>query len=147
MRLLIALLFLLCVNAQASSTTIKQMDTLKNSTGGNALSVPAGGVSDSLATLTGTQTFGAGSTWNGVAIGTAYGGVGTWQQDIFTGCNGSTTAFTLSYAPTATAVVRARIDGLEQTYGGGYDFTVSSTTLTLVSACASGQTLVVSYTH
>ena len=70
----------------------------------------------------------AGGSWVG----------GNQVQDKFSG-NGTKTAFTLSNTPTAGAAVVCDEDGLAQNQTG--DYSVSSATVTEVTAPASGQTL------
>jgi hypothetical protein len=60
----------------SSMTTGKSLTLSSSQTNSESLSIPNVGSGDSLATLLATQTFGSGSTWNGAAIGSAYGGTG-----------------------------------------------------------------------
>lgn len=67
-------------------------------------------------------------------------------QEVPTGtCNGSTTAFTLANTPSAASTVVLHQDGLVLTQGAGKDYTISGSSITLASACATGQTLWASY--
>jgi hypothetical protein len=77
---------------------------------------------------------------------TANGGAGTWTQDLFI-CNGTSTAFTMSFTPSSLIVVQAHLDGGLLIQGASYDYTTSGTTLTLATACSTGQKLNVVYTH
>jgi hypothetical protein len=137
-------LMLLALEARASSTTAKQADTIQNSTGGFALSVPAGVSGASLVSTT-CATSGNFLQWNGSAwvCGTA-GSAGTPQADLFY-CNGTTTAFTLNFAPLSTAAVIVSQNGIVQVPGASNDYTYTSTTLNLKTACATGQVLLVNY--
>lgn len=72
---------------------------------------------------------------------------GTPQQDLFLSCNGSNTSFSLTYAPVSSAATQAHLDGGLLVYGSSYDYTISSSTLTLNHACATGQRLLVVYGH
>lgn len=76
-RKLVWLLLLVTSQSWAITPNDRFLDKIQNLSGGNFLTVPAGGTSDTLATLTGTQTFGSGSTWNGGVIAVAYTTVGT----------------------------------------------------------------------
>lgn len=63
-----------------------------------SLSIPDVGSGDSLATLNATQTFGAGSTWHGVAVDAAHGGTGLTSltaHDVLVG-NGTGTVTLIS---------------------------------------------------
>ena len=158
-----AILFVLLLTgglAHASSTVIKQIDTLSNTTGGSSLSVPSTGTT--LATDTNTLTLtnksisGSTNTITNVSLTTgvtgvlpaANGGFGTWTQEVPSGtCNGSTTSFTLANTPAASASVQLHLDGLMLTQGSGKDYTISGATITLTTACSTGQSLWAVYVH
>lgn len=69
-----------------------------------------------------------------------------YQQDVFN-CNGSTTVYTLSQTPSSSGGVVASLDKSVLVQGSGKDYTMSGTTLTLSSACATGQVLSVVYAY
>lgn len=132
----------------SGNTTGKTLTFSFSQSNSETLAFPNVGSGDSVATLNATQTFGSGSTWNGAVIGTTYGGAGTQFQESPSGtCNGSTTTFTLSHTPYAAASLEVFIDGLVQIQGSGKDYTISGTTITLSTACASGQTLYARYAY
>jgi hypothetical protein len=63
-----------------------------------------------------------------------------WLQETPTGLvNGSNVTFTLSASPSDPKWVQVFIDGLKQKYGT--DYTVSSSTITMTSAPANGQSI------
>lgn len=182
------------LTAFATSPVTRTIDHI-GASGGSTLTVPSIGsnlVSDSATQTLTNKTLSTSSTWNGNAVGVAYGGTaltatptngqipigngsgytlstltagtgvtvsngtgsvtvnsaaGTPQQDTFFTCNGSTTAFTLSFTPVSTGSVLAHLDGTALIQGSSYDYTVSGTTLTLNTACATGQRLLVYYGH
>lgn len=55
--------------------------------------------------------------------------------------NGSNTSFTLSPTPAASANVNCFLNGLQQRQGAGNDYTISSATITYLTAPATGSTL------
>lgn len=59
--------------------------------------------------------------------------------------NGSTTVFTLSFAPTSTDSALVYLDGLYKTYTT--DYTISGTSLTFVTAPATGQLVEIHYQY
>jgi hypothetical protein len=88
-------------------------------------------------------------TWNASgdpSFQTASGG-GTWTQEDVTGCNGTATSFTLANTPTASAIVQLHLDGLILRQGSGKDYTISGSSITLATACATGQQLYAIYAH
>lgn len=63
-----------------------------------------------------------------------------WEMEVPSGTiNGSNTAFSLSQAPMEARAVAVLIDGLFQTYTT--DYSVSGTTITMVTAPALGQSI------
>lgn len=75
-------------------------------------------------------------TWASVTV--------NYAQDTFSG-NGSTTAFTLSFTPASATSTIVYVDGVAQIVTTNYS--VSGTTLTMVTAPATGQSVLVYYTH
>jgi hypothetical protein len=121
------------------ATSKYQIDSITNSTGGSALAVPSTGsnvVSDSASqTLTNKTINCANNTCSQVPVSAAM------VQEVPSGsCNGSNTTLTLAHTPGGSASVMLHIDGLIQTQGAGKDYTISGATITLATACASGQT-------
>ena len=86
-----------------------------------------------------------GTVWASSAAPAATVGVNQ-VQDVFYG-GGSTSTYTLSYAPTLAAEVLCHIDGLSLIQGTGKDYTVNiaGPTVTLSSALAVGQNLLCYY--
>lgn len=60
--------------------------------------------------------------------------------------NGSNTAFTLASNPNPDASLELRLNGVILKSGAGNDFTLSTTTITMAVAPASGDVLTASYT-
>lgn len=158
--------------AWGSSTTSKQIDSF-NATNGTSITVPSNAIwtvgnggtgaasltvhgvvvgnSTSAVNVTLAGTSGQVLTSNGASADptfqTASGG-GTWVQEFSSPyCNGSTTVFTLANTPTSNAIVQAHLDGTLLTQGSGNDYTISGATVTLGSACATGQQLYFVYAH
>lgn len=105
--------------------------------GTSAVTFVAPGTSGNVLTSNGT-------TWTSAA---ATGG-GTATQETPTGaCNGSNTSFTLANTPTSNASVSLYQSGLILVQGAGKDYTISSSTITLTTACADGQNLYAVYSH
>lgn len=70
----------------------------------------------------------------------------TWVQERTTGTiNGTNTAFTLSFTPTSAASVQLKLDGLALEQGSGKDYTISGSTITMLSAPVAGQILIAVY--
>ena len=122
------LVLLFSTSTFATTANLRGIDTIQNLSGGNSLSVPAGGSSDTLATLKATQTFSSGSTWNGVAIGTSYGGTGQTTYTDGQLLIGNTSSGGLSKA-TLTA-------------GSNITITNGSGTITIASTASGGGTAV-----
>lgn len=59
--------------------------------------------------------------------------------------NGSNTAFTLANTPSAAGTVELTLDGIVLIQGGGNDYTISGTSITMATAPAAGQTLYAKY--
>lgn len=75
-------------------------------------------------------------------------GAATWVQEAPSGtCNGSTTSFTLANTPVSNAAVMLHLDGMILTQGAGKEYTISGSSITLATACASGQSLWAVYTR
>jgi hypothetical protein len=183
-------LLLFASTALAGGTTIKQIDTIKNSSGGSALSVPSTGttfdtdtnsVSLTNKTLSSTtdviggvtMTLGSDATGDlyyrnssgvltrlpvctganvlgasgGLPACVAQAGAGTWAQEDVTGCNGSATGFTLAHTPAASLGVSLYLDGVVLRQGASKDYTISGTSITLGSACQTGQNLYAVYLY
>lgn len=143
MKLILLILFA-ASSAFAGATTSKQIDSINHSGGGTTLAVPSTGsnvVSDSATqTITNKTINCSNNTCSNVPVSA------TMAQEIPSGtCNGSTTAFTLANTPGGAASVMIFIDGLIQTQGAGKDYTISGASITLATACASGQTLYAVY--
>jgi len=92
---------------------------------------------------------GIGSTAQSLVVASGLPAWGaTWTQEVeSTQCNGTTTSITLANTPTSNAVVSLYLDGSILRQGSGLDYTISGATITLASACATGQTLYGVYTH
>ena len=92
---------------------------------------------------------------------TVQSGVATWAADtspvsvasgdlvyneVPTGViNGSNTAFTLANTPANNTVARLYLDGLRLLEGGGNDFTISGSAVTMLYAPATGQNFLADY--
>lgn len=76
--------------------------------------------------------------YNGIFGGTGGGGGGsggTWIQEAPTGTvNAVNVTFTLSQVPTASATVILSQDGITMRQGGGLDYTISGSTITMAVA-------------
>lgn len=71
---------------------------------------------------------------------------GTLLQEIPSGTvNGSTTVFTLANTPLSNSVVKVYQDGVLMEQGAGKDYTLSGSTITMLTAPALGQSLLVVY--
>jgi hypothetical protein len=117
---LISLLLLFSLSAFASSTRLQQGDVLISS--------------DTT------------KTWTpGGPTGTLMNSSGIVQEIPAGTCNGSTTTFTLANTPNVALTVSLYLDGLLLLQGAGKDYTISTATITLTTACATGQTLTASY--
>jgi hypothetical protein len=137
-------LFFLPGLALASTTTTKQLDAIQNSTGGSALSVPSVGTTldtnSNALTLTNKIISGSSNTLSNVPVAASL------VQEIPSGtCNGSTTAFTLANTPGGSSSVFLTLDGIAMIQGSGKDYTISGASITLLTACATGQTLYAIY--
>ena len=106
---LVLFLFFLSSGAFASATRVIDADTIKSADHTKTFTISADG------TLPISQEY---------------------VRDSFTS-NSSTTAFTLSFAPPNTVEPRIFLNGILQTYTT--DYTISSTTLTFVTAPTTGQ--------
>jgi hypothetical protein len=84
---------------------------------------------------------------SGLPAWAAASGGGTWTQEDVLGCNGTATSFTLANTPTANFAVSLYLDGAILRQGAGKSYTLSGSSITLTSACASGQSLYAVYTH
>jgi hypothetical protein len=70
----------------------------------------------------------------------------TAVQEVPSGAiNGSNVTFTLSYTPAAGASVQIFLGGLVQIQGGGQDYTISGSTITMAAAPVLGQNLYSAY--
>jgi hypothetical protein len=77
---------------------------------------------------------------------TCPGGTITWHQEAPTGTiNGANTTFTLSATPAAAAGVACFLNGVQQQQGAGNDYTISSSTLTYLTAPPTGEKLICVY--
>ena len=112
--LLLLLLAPLLANASASRTI--DADALASSSHAFTLTLPA-------------------------VTGTLMASAGIVQAAPTGSCNGSTTSFTLANTPGAAATLGLYLDGMLLTQGAGKDYTISGTTITLATACATGQLL------
>lgn len=78
----------------------------------------------------------------------AVAGSSTYTQEIPSGvCDGSTTSFTLAHTPVAAFSVQLFQDELLLRQGSGLGYTISSSTITLTTACAIGQNLWAVYAY
>lgn len=167
---LLASLLLLPSLAWATTPVLRGIDSISAS-GGSLLNVPLTGsnlVSDSATQTLTNKTLSTGSSWGGSTIGVGFGGTGsastpsagqlligtgsvyavaTPTQELEIRCNGSSTSYTLANTPNASSLVKLYVDGSILRQGSGFDYTISSATITLASACATGQTLYAVYTH
>jgi hypothetical protein len=123
-KLFIILLALFSFGAMASSTRSVDADSITSS--------------DKTKTYTLPSSSGSLVISGQVPIG------GQLIRDPYSG-NGSTTAFTLSQAPFNTGHVQVFQDGLLLTITT--DYTISGTTLTMITAPVLGQTLLVIYSR
>lgn len=157
---LIFFLLFACSPAFAGATTSRQLDTINHSGGGSSLTVPSTGsnvISDTASqTLTNKTINASSNTVTNVSLTTGVtgvlptgnGGVGTWTAEFTTTqCNSSTTSITLANTPVSNASVSLFLDGTLLRQGSGLDYTISSATITLATACSTGQTLFAVYTH
>lgn len=164
------LLLFVSAQALASATTSRQLDTMY-ATGGSLLPVPSsaiwpvsnGGIGQSSLTahdvLVGNGTSGVTQvspstagfvlTSNGTGSDPSFQAApgGTWAQELVGTCDGSTTGFTLANTPSSNAVVSLYLDGGVQSQGAGNDYTISGSSITLATACGTGQKLYAIYTH
>lgn len=69
-----------------------------------------------------------------------------WNEVPTGSINGSNTAFTLASNPNPDSSLRLRLNGITLKSGAGNDFTLSSSTITMAVAPASGDVLLASYT-
>jgi hypothetical protein len=83
---------------------------------------------------------GADPSWQAVSTG-------TWAQEDVTGCNGSATGFTLAHTPATSLGVSLYLDGVVLRQGASKDYTISGTSITLGSACQTGQNLYAVYLY
>lgn len=82
----------------SGNTTAKTLTLSTSQTNTETLAIPNVGSGDTLATLNATQTFGSGSTWNGVAVGAGFGGTGNTTYTDGQLLIGNTTGNTLTKA-------------------------------------------------
>lgn len=66
---------------------------------------------------------------------------GIAQETPGTACNSSATTHALANTPGAAATLTVYLDGITLTQGGGADYTISGSTITMATACATGQSL------
>ncbi len=91
--------------------------------------------------LTTTGTSGAATLSAGVLNIPQYGSI-TWNQAAPSGTiNGSNTSFTLSPTPAQSADVNCFLNGVQQQQGSGNDYTISSGTITYLTAPPTGSKL------
>lgn len=79
------------------------------------------------------------------ASGTAMISAGITQETPTGSCNGSNTSFTLAHTPGVSLTLTLYLDGVALLPGSGNDYTISSATITLGSACSTGQQLLAVY--
>lgn len=73
--------------------------------------------------------------FGGIFSGGGGGGGGTPVQEAPTGAvDGVNVTFTLSQVPAANASVDLSLDGVTQRQGGGLEYTLSGTTITMATA-------------
>ena len=74
--------------------------------------------------------------------------IGTQVQEIPTGTiDGSNTTFTLVFTPISNALVSLHLDGLLLLQGIGLDYTISGSTITMITVPQLGQVLYAIYSH
>ena len=143
----------------AAATVSKTIDSLQTS-GGLPLPVASGGTASSATPTNGQLLIGNGSGYTAASLGAGTANVtttpgsgslaisvavGTNQvQDVFYG-NGSATTATLSFTPTNTLAVGCYQDGTALFQGSGNDYTISSATITWVTAPPTGSKLLCVY--
>ncbi len=141
---ILGLLLLASSLAWGSATTSKQLDSVHNSSGGSSISVPSSGstfaTDSNTLTLSNKTISGSSNTLTNVPVAASL-----VQETPSGSCNGSNTTFTLANTPGGSSSVLVFLDGLAQIQGSGKDYTISGATITLASACSSGQTIYVFY--
>ena len=153
------LLLLFCTQALAGSTVQKTVDSLQTS-GGLPLPVASGGTGSSSTPSNGQLLIGNGTGFTAASLGAGTANVSTsvgagslsvsvavganQVQDVFYG-NGSSTSATLSFTPTNTLAVVCHQDGTTLFQGATNDYTISSTTITWVTAPPTGSKLMCNY--
>ncbi len=144
---LFLLITIIPASAWGGATTIKQADTINNSTGGFAHTVPAGASGDSFVTTVACGTSGYLLSWNG-SVWVCVAPSGAWTQEVPSGnCNGSNTSFTLANTPLSNGIVNLSLNGVILRQGAGLDYTISGSSITLNSACNLGQSLYAIYAY
>jgi hypothetical protein len=140
--LIILILAITSFGVMASASRTVDADSITSSDKTKTYSLPA--ATDTLTGRASTDTFsnktisGANNTFNQLPIATQF------IRDAFSG-TGTQTAFTLSQTPFNTGHVQVFQDGILMIITT--DYTISGTTLTMVTAPALGQTLAVIYSR
>jgi hypothetical protein len=128
----------------ASSTRAQEADSLISTDHTKSYGLP--GSSDTLDgiaaanTLTNKSISGASNTLTLLPVG-----VNDLQETPSGTVNGSNVTFTLANTPPSSTTVILMLDGLVQIQGSGNDYTISGSTITMLTAPATGQKLYATY--
>lgn len=132
----------------ASATILTSNTSVTVAQGGTGAATTAGALTNlglqPYGTLTTTDycTYVSGT---GIVCNSA-GAAPTFYQEVPSGTvNGSNTSFTLAHTPTSAASVILFENGIGQTQGAGADYTISSGTITYLTAPPTGSILLAQY--
>jgi len=122
------------LSGMTSSTTL----TLSSSqTTSQTLTIPNLSGADTMATLGATQTFGAGSTWNGAVIGPAFGGAATTIN------NSAATPQSIATAGTAVTLATPTFSNITFVKATSSGTLVITATPSVTACTVAGQTLTI----